>query len=124
MNSPTEFYNQQILKYQSHLDAPSKKLALSSLLRLLVFLALAYALYQFWGNLSVLLPVLLLGIAVFLYLVSRHSDLKYERDKFRELININKTELQVLKRDFHQLPTGKEFEDPLHPFSQDVDLFG
>lgn len=124
MNSPAEFYNQQIEKYQRHLDAASKKLALSSLLRLLVFLALVYAIYYFWGNISILVPVLLLGIAIFLYLVSRHSDLKYERDKFRELININKTELQVLKRDFHQLPTGKEFEDPLHPFSQDVDLFG
>lgn len=124
MNSPSEFYIYQIHKYQSHLEAASKKLAFSSLLRLLVFLALAYVIYHFWGNLSVLLPVLLLGIAIFLYLVSRHSDLKYERDKFRELISINKTELKVLKREFHQLPAGMDFEDPLHPFSQDVDLFG
>ena len=124
MNSPAEFYNQQIDKYQRDLEAASKKLGLSSLLRLVIFLALVYATYYFWGNLSVLLPVLLLGVAIFLYLVSRHSDLKYERDKFRELININKTELKVLNRHFHQLPSGKEFEDPLHPFSQDVDLFG
>lgn len=124
MNDPKAFYNQQIEKYQRHLDAASKKLGLSSLLRLLIFLALVYAVYHFWGNVSVLVPVLLVGVAIFLFLVSRHSDLKYERDRYRELININQIELKVLKRDFHQLPTGQEFEDPLHPFSQDVDLFG
>ena len=124
MNDPKAFYNQQIEKYQRHLDAASKKLGLSSLLRLLIFLALVYAVYHFWGNVSVLVPVLLVGVAIFLFLVSRHSDLKYERDRYRELININQIELKVLKRDFHQLPTGQEFEDPLHPFSQDVDMFG
>lgn len=124
MNDPKAFYNKQIEKYQRHLDAASKKLGFSSLLRLLIFLALVYAVYHFWGNVSVLVPVLLVGVAIFLFLVSRHSDLKYERDRYRELININQTELKVLKRDFHQLPTGLEFEDPLHPFSQDVDLFG
>ncbi|MFD1079755.1 hypothetical protein, partial [Longispora fulva] len=40
------------------------------------------------------------------------------------MLKINQTELKVLKRDFADLPTGAEFEDPLHPFSQDIDLFG
>ena len=124
MNKPSEFYNSQIEKYQKHLTAASNKLALSSLFRLLVFLAIAFLVYFFFKNLSVLLPVLLVGIGIFLFLVSRHTDLKYNRDKYRELININKNELRVLKRDFQHMPTGEEFEDPLHPFSQDVDLFG
>ena len=124
MNKPSEFYNSQIEKYQKNLTAASNKLALSSLFRLLVFLAIAFLVYFFFKNLSVLLPVLLVGIGIFLFLVSRHTDLKYNRDKYRELININKNELRVLKRDFQHMPTGEEFEDPLHPFSQDVDLFG
>lgn len=124
MNKPQDFYHSQIEKYQTHLKAASKKLMISSLLRLLVFLAIVFASYQFFGNMSILVPVIIVGIGIFMFLVSRHSDLKYVRDKFRELIKISNTELEVLARKFDHLPTGKEFEDPLHPFSQDVDLFG
>src|SRR5690606_13298857 len=46
------------------------------------------------------------------------------RDKIGELIHLNELELRVLNRKFSDLPAGKEFEDPLHAFSQDIDLFG
>ena len=121
---PATFYNAQIEKYRTHLHAASRKLGFSSLLRVLVFLAIAFAVYAFWGNATAILAIVLVGSAVFIFLVSRHSDLRYERDKFRELININETELKVLKRNFHNLPNGSEFADPLHPYSQDIDLFG
>ncbi|SDK89681.1 MutS domain V [Salinimicrobium catena] len=124
MNTPHTFYNSQIENYKSHLSKASQKLAFSSLLRLAVFLATAYLVYYFFGNATVIIGVLVVGIALFLFLVSRHSDLKYERDKFRELIRINETELQVLDSKFQELPDGSEFEDPQHPFSQDIDLFG
>ena len=124
MSQPQNFYTSQIEHYRSHLSKAAQKLAFSSLLRLVVFSAMAYLVYYFFGNASVIIGVLVVGIAIFLFLVSRHSDLKYERDKFRELIRINETELEVLDRNFQDLPTGSEFEDPLHPYSQDVDLFG
>lgn len=124
MQGPATFYNAQIDKYGTSLKVASQKLGFSSLLRLLVFLAVAYAVYAFWGDLTGVVASLLVGIAIFIFLVSRHSDLRYERDKFRELIRINETELQVLQRNFHNLPTGSEFVDPLHPYSQDIDLFG
>ena len=124
MQEPAEFYHSQIEKYRTHLQTASRKLNFSSLLRLFVFLAMAYAVYAFWENTTAVVASVLVGIVIFVLLVSRHSDLRYERDKFRELININETELQVLIRKFHDLPTGAEFADPLHPFSQDIDLFG
>lgn len=124
MNQPEQFYHSQIEKYQSHLKIASRKLGFSSLLRLLVFLAIAFSIYYFWGNIHLLLPTALAGIVIFVILISRHTDLKYERDKFRELIRLNHLELQVLRGDFQHLPTGKEFDTPKHPFSQDIDLFG
>ncbi|MFD0977581.1 MutS-related protein [Salinimicrobium gaetbulicola] len=124
MSDPRSFYKTQIEKYSTHLSTASKKLAFSSLLRLLVFLVMAYLVYHFFGNSSVITATLVIGIAIFLFLVSRHSDLRYERDKYRELIKINENELEVLDRKFLHLPDGSEFEDPLHPFSQDIDLFG
>lgn len=124
MQEPTTFYNSQIEKYRSHLHTASRKLGFSSLLRFFVFLAIVYLVYAFWGNITAIVASLLIGIALFVFLVSRHSDLRYERDKFRELIRINETELEILNRNFHDLPTGAEFANPLHPFSQDIDLFG
>lgn len=124
MTDPRTFYNSQINKYNTHLKKASQKLAFSSLLRLTVFLAMAFLVYFFFGNITAVVATILIGIAIFLVLVSRHSDLKYERDKNRELIRINETELSILERNFRELPTGSEFEDPEHPFSQDIDLFG
>lgn len=124
MSHPHNFYTSQIEYYKTHLHKAAQKLAFSSLLRLVVFLTTAFLLYYFFGNASAITAVLVLGIGIFVFLVSRHSDLKYERDKFRELIKINETELEVMDRKFHDLPTGSEFEDSLHPYSQDIDLFG
>lgn len=124
MTDPRTFYTSQIKKYDSFLKKASQKLAFSSMLRLAVFLIVAYLVYFFFGNVTAVVASLLIGIAIFLVLVSRHSDLKYDRDKYRELIRINETELSVLERNYKDLPTGAEFEDPEHPFSQDIDLFG
>lgn len=124
MSHPHNFYTSQIEHYKTHLNKAARKLAFSSLLRLVIFLATAFLVYYFFGNASTITAVLVLGIGIFVFLVSRHSDLKYERDKFRELIKINETELEVMDRKFQDLPTGSEFEDSLHPYSQDIDLFG
>ena len=121
MKNPRDFYNSQILKYEGQLKKASQKLAFSSLLRLLVFLLIAFLVYYFFGNITAVTAVLLTGIAIFIFLVSRHSNLKEERDKYRQLIKINETELRVLKRDFHDLSTGVEFEDPAHAFSEDIE---
>ena len=111
MKDPRDFYKSQIDKYQIQLKKASQKLAFSSLIRLLVFLSIAFLVYYFFGNGPAIVAVLFIGIVVFVFLVSRHSDLKYERDKFQELIRINEIELRVLDRDFHDLPSGEEFED-------------
>jgi len=37
---------------------------------------------------------------------------------------INEIEIRVLKRDLDKLTEGNEFKNPLHHYSQDIDLFG
>ncbi|WP_299079170.1 hypothetical protein [uncultured Paraglaciecola sp.] len=118
------FYQNQIEEYSTAVSEVKKQLAGSSTLRLLVFIATIFFSYLFFENTKLVLAIAVLGIAVFLYLVSRHTDLQYKRDKLIALKTINETEVQVLNRDFHKLPEGNEFKDPLHYFSQDIDLFG
>ncbi len=119
-----QFYTEETNLQEKHLAQANRQLNISSLLRLFVFLLAAYGIYFFFDTPRISGLIAIVGIGIFLFLVSRHTDLKYRRDKFKELVSLNELELRVLKRDFQELPTGKEFDDPLHAYSQDIDLFG
>ena len=124
MNILHSFYNDKITLYETRLAAVKSQLFNSSMIRLIVFGAAAFAIYFFFGSPRLILAIVILAIALFLILVSRHTDLQYKRDKLLALIKINATEIQVLKRNYHTLATGVEYKDPDHSFSQDIDLFG
>ncbi|MGB5819036.1 MAG: DNA mismatch repair protein MutS [Saonia sp.] len=118
------FYSNQIKTYKGQLSQIKKRLYVSSMLRLAVFLLAILGIYLVYGNIRLVVAVVILVIVLFVVLVSRHTDLQYKRDKLLALIKINETEIQVLRRDFLHLQDGSEYKDPLHHFSQDIDLFG
>jgi len=125
MTKAEEFYSSRKTKYSELKSTISKKLVLSSTLRLAAFLAICASIYFFFGNITVLLPLAIAFLAVFIFLVSRHSDLKKKKDKLLALIDINDQELKIIRtRDFSDLPDGKKFDPEDHAFSRDIDLFG
>ena len=125
MTEAEEFYSSRQAKYSDLKKKISKKLALSSTLRLIIFLAICAEIYFFFGNINIILPLGIALLALFLFLISRHSDLKREKDKLAALISINELELSLLQtRDFSDLPDGKKFEPEDHEYARDIDLFG
>ncbi|MFT6795533.1 MAG: ABC-type multidrug transport system fused ATPase/permease subunit [Maribacter sp.] len=124
MQDAASFYQSEIQKYTTELSKLKKQLFASSMVRLCVFLSAILAVYFLYGNTKWVAAVILATIVSFLYLVSRHSDLQNKRDKLKELIRINEIEMQVLQRNFHTLPDGEVYKDPMHFYSQDIDLFG
>jgi DNA mismatch repair ATPase MutS len=124
MQDPILFYKEQISTYNRQLSLVKKRLYASSMLRLTVFCLTALGIYLAFGNTKLVLCIAFMAIVLFVFLVSRHSDLQYKRDKIKALLKINATEIEVLNQNFHHLPDGKEFMDPEHYFSQDIDLFG
>ena len=124
MNSPALFYQQQLQKFADAGAKIKKQLLISSLLRLAVFCLAAAAIYIFFGNVKAILAIVLAAAILFLYLITRHSNLQYNRDRIQALIAINKTEIAVLQRKYSGLPEGNAFKNDLHYFSQDIDLFG
>ncbi len=101
-----------------------KRLGRTSLLRMFVFAAACYVGYlAFRGSPWFGLGALLLA-GIFAYLVARYQDLKYEFQKLEELIRLNRTELDVQKGRFDQLPDGEAFRDSEHAFAEDLDMFG
>lgn len=128
MTNVSAFYKSQIDTHSQTLKLLKRKLALSSTLRLLVFIAACVAIYFALENtknqVAAVIATVLVTIGIFVLLVTRHNRLKYERDLTTTLIDQNETELQVLNRNFHHLPSGEKYKDPLHFYSQDIDLFG
>jgi len=119
-----DFYTKELQTQNKHLNEANLQLNISSMLRLSLFLGTAFGIYYFYSEWNVAILIGIVGFAIFIFLVSRHSDLKYKRNKIAELVKINETELEVLERNFSHLASGKEFENHDHEFSQDIDLFG
>ena len=124
MLNPAEFYRERKDKLNRLLVQVKRQLFVSSMLRLIVFGLAILGVYLFYDNSNSILIVVLIAAILFLFLVSRHTDLNYRKSKLLALISINETELQVLDRKFYHLPDGNEFIDLAHFYSQDLDLFG
>ena len=124
MLNPTTFYKERKDKLSKLLVQVKRQLWVSSMIRLTVFVLAILGIYLFYDNSNYILLIVLIAAILFLFLVSRHSDLNYQKNKLLALISINETELQVLDRKFYQLPDGNEFTDRGHFYSQDIDLFG
>ncbi|WP_339655177.1 DNA mismatch repair protein MutS [uncultured Maribacter sp.] len=124
MKNLEEFYTQKVKGFDKDIEELNQKLFSFSVLRLIIFLGTVVAVYFASVNAKYVIGVLCVGIPLFLFLVSKYANLKQEKAKIQELINLNSLELLVLKRDYSKLSTGKEFADDTHFFSQDIDLFG
>ncbi len=124
MPKPFAFYQTEIKEHKEALVRVKSQLLTSSMTRLVIFFLAAFGVYMFFENTRIVVGLVVAVIAIFLFLVSRHADLQYKRDKLKKLIALNEVEIQVLHRKFKHLPTGDEFKDSDHFYSQDIDLFG
>lgn len=118
------FYNERIAQFTDSSNRLQNQLRLSSTIRFLVFIggcAAVYLLFDYWQY-ALLAAFVIFGI--FLFLVSRHENLKRKRDFQIALRDINGKELQILDREFHGFPDGKEFLTEDHEYGRDIDLFG
>lgn len=124
MNEPKKFYSNQIALHNKTLQKLKKQLTYSSIVRLSVFIAIIACVYFGYPNAQVIIGSILFGITAFLLLVSRHENLTHKKNKIQELIKINTLELAVLNGDRSNLETGSAYTNPIHFYSNDIDLFG
>jgi DNA mismatch repair ATPase MutS len=57
-------------------------------------------------------------------LIRRHNKIKYLRNHFRYLVQLNEDEISRLKGDITHFPEGNEWVDDNHPYTSDLDIFG
>ncbi|MGB1042543.1 MAG: MutS-related protein [Tenacibaculum sp.] len=124
MQQPITFYNEEINNLNTILTKLKKQLFTTRILRLLAFLSIAFSGYLGFTKVTNYFIISLVAVLVFIYLIIKHNRLKQLKRLTEVKLNINKTEIDVLNRDYSHLENGEEFTNPEHYFSNDIDLFG
>ncbi len=127
LSAPLFEYEKNISRYKSEAAMLGRKTDTISRLRLLISVI---------GTLSVvlllehnyLLPGFITAIftmAVFVFFVFRHEDVRQKEIFCRNLIKINSDSILRINGSWHSFSkTGDLFKDENHPFSGDLDIFG
>ncbi len=125
MNSMVSFYSQRIEDEKLKLVRIKKRLNLLVVCRLLAFIFLIIVPIKLYP-VSHLTGVFFLIILLILFLALIRLSIKAKREKriIENLIKINSDELLSLEHKFSQFDEGKEFIDPNHFNSYDLDIFG
>ena len=94
--------------------------------RVIVFLLglLAFVYFVNERELLIALAALATATIVFILLVIRHNKLKFARDQYKYLADINSEEISRLTGDLSKIDNGAEFIQPDHSYVEDLDIFG
>ncbi|WP_142784217.1 MutS-related protein [Changchengzhania lutea] len=124
MNTPLSYYKKHKEAYKQEAQKLYKKMTVLSTLRLLVFVGAGLSIYMLFKNWQFAIAVAIFGISVFIYLLSKYTDIKAQRQLKLALVKINEDEINIASGDFHNRNEGLQFQDPQHFYSLDIDLFG
>jgi hypothetical protein len=121
-----ESYRQKEEKYEQSAIQWQRKFNAFSWLRVGVFVAVGgsgWLAYQLLGVGAALL-VAAAGLVVFATVVRRHAQIAYTRNQFRFLAAINREEQARFRNEHHPDDDGRDFANPVHPYTGDLDVFG
>ncbi len=124
MKNPIEYYKSHLELYNSEAKRLYKQMTALSTLRLFVFLVTGFGVYFFFQQWQIAVPIGVFGVVVFIYLLSKYTDIKRKREFNKALVDINIDEIKIASGDFHDRNEGLQFQDPTHFYSLDIDLFG
>lgn len=124
MSHPIAYYQKHLGIYKTKTHKLYKKMTALSVYRLLVFLFTGLGVYLYFSQWQLAVFIGIVGVIIFLYLLSKYNNTKAERQFNRKLVVINEDEIAIAKGDFHQRDSGLQFQDPNHFYSLDIDLFG
>ena len=124
MTNPLSYYQSETKRLEQIGKKLRSQLKFLGLLRISLFSLLVISSYYLIPHITALLIVLGIGSILFVFLVLKYQQLQKDRKLTGHLLALNQKEIQALKGEFHLFPSGGEFSDPNHSFSNDIDLFG
>lgn len=124
MKDPNNFYQQQLIIHRQSVETLNKQMYVLSMLRLTVFLLTVAGVYFFFENLPLAGVIFLVGTALFGLFLVKYMRIKRKRNLHKALVGINEEEMEIGKGKFHHRDQGMRFNDALHEYAYDIDLFG
>ena len=106
-------------------DSSDSKTPVSYTHLLILFVGAVANAIIFWSDGWLCLSVFaILPFILFIWLVKRHNFWFYRKDFLKKKIEINEQELRAMQYDFSDFDDGKEFINPSHLYTLDLDVFG
>lgn len=125
MNTPINEYTVRIKKHTKELKKIKQHHLLVSLSRLFLFLCIVLSfsfLYQINHLLGTISGISLL--LLFILLIKKHKQIEDKKLFCEKLLEVNEQEKQAYQGIYDCFDAGKEFVNPNHQYSYDIDLFG
>ena len=122
---PQEWYNNTLNDTNIELEKVNKKILNISIIRVTLFVACIATIYLLWdkSNSTIILSALCTLIP-FLIMIKVHNRLFFKKRWLEVKSDILQKELKGLDNDFSGFDEGKEFINPEHLYSFDLDIFG
>ncbi|HMF73465.1 MAG TPA: hypothetical protein VK616_18425, partial [Flavitalea sp.] len=122
---PLHIYQKLLFEHEHALRKLKSRRTLLGWLRLAVLLSIIAVIYILWSSgLLLLTVILIIGVAVFLVVLSSDQKNKALISNTETLIQINREEMAIGNHDFLQRPSGLEFLPATHEYAADLDIFG
>ncbi|PQV51611.1 MutS-like protein [Jejuia pallidilutea] len=123
-SNPQSYYKTHLESYTLKSKQLYKSMSMYSFFRILVFMATGFGIYFTFSTWQISILIGVTGILLFVFLLSKYTDVKQQRAFYNALVKINEEEIAIASGDFHNREKGLEFQDPKHFYSLDIDLFG
>lgn len=122
--NPENHYTERLSLTEGQLQQVKKQIFRISMLRLALFIAGIAGLYFFFNQTTLLTICICLTFLPLFILVKIHNRFFIRKEWLETQARIIQEELQALSGDYSSFEDGKEYVNPEHPYSFDLDIFG
>lgn len=122
--NPENHYTERLSLTKGQLQQVKKQIFRISMLRLALFIAGIAGIYFFFSQTPLLIICICLTFLPLFILVKIHNHFFIRKEWLETQARIIQEELQALSGDYSSFEDGKEYVNPEHPYSFDLDIFG
>lgn len=122
--NPENHYTERLSLTKGQLQQVKKQIFRISMLRLALFVAGVAGIYFFLSQTPLLIVCICLTFLPLFILVKIHNRFFIRKEWLETQARIIQEELQALSGDYSSFEDGKEYVNPEHPYSFDLDIFG
>lgn len=122
--NPENHYTERLSLTKGQLQQVKKQIFRISMLRLALFVAGVAGIYFFLSQIPLLIICICLTFLPLFILVKIHNRFFIRKEWLETQARIIQEELQALSGDYSSFEDGKEYVNPEHPYSFDLDIFG